>query len=180
MSWLSILLICMLVLFCCWLLDVLGYLFYVILVGLWEWVVRPSFVLKVLSFFVNNQVTFLHCFVHQIVEFFGRVFGQYVEIIYMSLLQFLARNHSEDADENMVVVACMDHTRVEWYWYRRPAGLSDSKYYENDCKIWVVSGHASIYITFCIPNDSPDVPLKAVKCDGGQSVFCVTREMKLW
>ena len=69
--------------------------------------------LKVLSFFVNNQVTFLHCFVHQIVEFFGRVFGQYVEIIYMSLLQFLARNHSEDADENMVVVACMDHTRVE-------------------------------------------------------------------
>ena len=32
-------------------------------------------------FFVNNQVTFLHCFVYQIVEFFGRVFGQYVEII---------------------------------------------------------------------------------------------------
>jgi len=32
-------------------------------------------------FFVNNQFTFLHCFVCQIVEFFGRVFGQYDEII---------------------------------------------------------------------------------------------------
>ena len=43
--------------------------------------VRPSLVLRVLSvFFVNNQVTFLHCFVYQIVEFFGRVFGQYIEL----------------------------------------------------------------------------------------------------
>ena len=42
---------------------------------------RPSFVLRVLSVFVNNQVTFLHYFVYQIVEFFGQVFGQYVEII---------------------------------------------------------------------------------------------------
>ena len=29
-----------------------------------------------ICFFVNNQVTFLHCFVYQIVEFFCRVFGQ--------------------------------------------------------------------------------------------------------
>ena len=42
---------------------------------------RPSFVLRVLSVFVNNQVTFLYCFVYQIVEFFRRVFGQYIEII---------------------------------------------------------------------------------------------------
>ena len=26
------------------------------------------------------RLLFLHCFVYQIVEFFGRVFGQYVEI----------------------------------------------------------------------------------------------------
>jgi len=44
-------------------------------------VVRHSFVLRVIPVFVNNRVTFLHCFVYQIVELFGRVFGQYIELI---------------------------------------------------------------------------------------------------
>jgi hypothetical protein len=35
--------------------------------------------------------------------------------IYMSVLLFLARNYSEDADKSMVVDACMNHTHDEPY-----------------------------------------------------------------
>jgi len=38
-------------------------------------------VLRILCVFVNNQVTFLHCFVYQLVEFVGLVIGQCAEII---------------------------------------------------------------------------------------------------
>ena len=43
--------------------------------------VWPSFVIRILSVFVNSQVNFLHCFVYQFVEFVGRVFDPYVEIV---------------------------------------------------------------------------------------------------
>jgi len=36
----------------------------------------------------------------------------------MSVLLFLARNYSEDADENMVVDVCMNHTHDEPYTFR--------------------------------------------------------------
>ena len=60
MSWLSTLLIFTLVLFCCWWLGLLGYLFYAILFGLWEWFVRPPFLLRILSFFLSI-ISLLSC-----------------------------------------------------------------------------------------------------------------------